>query len=241
MVIYHLSTQVISRKGERGAVAAAAYRARTKLRDFRLKETFDYTRSRRALHTEILSPANVPPWVHDREYLWNQVEAAEKRKDSQVAREINIALPAELSQEKQIELVQKYVQEQFVALGMIADISVHKPPKDGDQRNIYAHILLTTRDIDSEGFGMKNRNWNRKELLLKWREQWAVYVNRALAEAGISERVDHRTLEAQGINREPTVHLGFKATDLERSGITTKRGEHNRRVKQGASVAVEQI
>lgn len=208
MAIYHFSMQVISRKNNRSAVFAAAYRAGEKLIDQRLDKVADYTKKRRPLHTEIFAPSHTPAWIYNRERLWNEVEAREKRKDAQLAREFNVALPAELSTEQQIELMQRYVQEQFVNRGMVADISINKPPKRGSKLNFYAHVMLTTRFISLDGFGGKNREWNSPSLLKEWRAGWAEYANAALAKAGRAERIDHRSLQAQGCDREPTIHLG---------------------------------
>lgn len=216
MAIYHLSVQVINRKDNRSAVFAAAYRAGEHLVDERLNKIADYTKKRRPLHTEILAPLDAPAWVYNRERLWNAVEAREKRKDAQLAREFNVALPAELSIKQQIELIKRYVQEQFVKRGMVADISINKPPKSGSHLNFYAHIMLTTREINLDGFGSKNRDWNSPSLLKEWRAAWAEYANEALAKAGRAERIDHRTLQAQGLDREPTIHLGpNKASETE--------------------------
>ncbi len=142
---------------------------------------------------------NAPAWVQDRAALWNAVEAAETRKNSQVAREIRVALPAELDHGQRVELVREFCQREFVARGMVADIALHAPGREGDDRNHHAHILLTTREIGPEGFGAKNRDWNAVEMLEGWREAWARDSNRALERCGHEERIDHRTLEAQRI------------------------------------------
>ena len=137
--------------------------------------------------------------MQDRAALWNAVEAAETRKNSQVAREIRVALPAELDHAQRVELVRAFCQREFVARGMVADIALHAPGREGDDRNHHAHILLTTREIGPEGFGAKNRDWNAVEMLEEWREAWARDSNRALERCGHDERIDHRTLEAQRI------------------------------------------
>ena len=119
-------------------------------------------------HVETLAPANAPAWVQDRAALWNAVEAAETRKNSQVAREIRVALPVELDHGQRVELVREFCQREFVARGMVADIALHAPGREGDDRNHHAHILLTTREIGPEGFGAKNRDWNAVEMLEGW-------------------------------------------------------------------------
>jgi hypothetical protein len=230
MAIYHFSMQVISRKNNRSAVFAAAYRAGEKLIDQRLDKVADYTKKRRPLHTEIFAPPHAPAWVYNRERLWNAVEAREKRKDAQLAREFNVALPAELSTEQQIELMRRYVQEQFVNRGMVADISINKPPKRGSKLNFYAHVMLTTRFISLDGFGGKNREWNSPSLLKEWRAGWAQYANAALAKAGRAERIDHRSLQAQGYDREPTIHLGPDQGDQAEKTDRNCREERNRQV-----------
>ena len=130
---------------------------------------------------------------------WNAVEAAETRKNSQVAREIRVALPAELGHAQRVELVREFCQREFVARGMVADIALHAPGREGDDRNHHAHILLTTREIGPEGFTTKNRDWNAVEMLEGWREAWARDSNHALERCGHEVRIDHRTLEAQRI------------------------------------------
>ena len=188
---------MISRSQGRSATAAIAYRAAERVEDRRTGLTFDYAAKGGVDHTEILAPDHAPDWVHDRSELWNRVEEAETRKNSQVAREVRVALPAELTHEARVELVREFARTQFVDRGMIADIALHAPGRAGDERNHHAHILLTTREIDTEGFTTKNRDWNKVEVLEGWREAWARESNTALERAGIEERVDHRTLVAQ--------------------------------------------
>ena len=181
MAIYHLTTKPISRSAGRSAVHCAAYRSAEKLNDQRLQQTFDYTRKGGVVHREILAPDNAPTWAKVRERLWNEAEAAEKRKDARVAREIEIALPQELSLDQQKELVRGFVRDVFVSQGMIADAAIHEPhTKQADKRNPHAHIMLTTRSVGPEGFGLKVTAWNRKDLLLDWRKQWTVHANHGL-------------------------------------------------------------
>jgi len=136
--------------------------------------------------------------------LWNAVEAAEKRKDAQIAREFHVSLPREFDLQEQIEVVRKYVKENFVDKGMCADIAIH----DTGEGNPHAHVMLTTRNVSRSGFGNKNRDWNKVSVLEEWREQWEVICNERLQEKGLDERIDHRTLKAQGIDREPTIPEG---------------------------------
>jgi hypothetical protein len=202
MAIYHLRATMISRSAGRSATAAAAYRVGERIEDHRTGLTFDYRARGGVDHVETLAPANAPAWVQDRAALWNAVEAAETRKNSQVAREIRVALPAELDHGQRVELVREFCQRQFVDRGMVADIALHAPGREGDDRNHHAHILLTTREIGPEGFGAKNRDWNAVEMLEGWREAWARDSNRALERCGHDERIDHRTLEAQRIEAQ---------------------------------------
>ena len=220
MAIYHFDASVISRSKGRSATAASAYRAAERVVDRRTGEVHDYTRKHGVEHTEILAPAHAPDWARDRSALWNAVEQIERRKDAQVSREVRVALPSELSVEQNRDLVRGFVQEQFVARGMVADIALHAPGREGDQRNHHAHIMLTTREIGPEGFGAKNRDWNAKELLVDWRSSWAEHVNRTLERCSVYERVDHRTLEAQ------------RAEALERASVAEHNGDERVRVAE---------
>ena len=197
MAIYHLRASMISRAAGRSATGAAAYRSGELIHDARTGLDFDYRARSGVTHVEILAPDHAPAWVHDRAALWNRVEAAETRKNSQLAREIRVALPAELSHEARVELVRDFCQRSFVDRGMVADIALHAPGLTGDERNHHAHILLTTREIGAEGFTTKNRDWNAVAVLEDWRETWAQDSNAALERAGHALRIDHRTLEAQ--------------------------------------------
>ena len=199
MAIYHLRATMISRSAGRSATAAAAYRSASHIEDHRTGLSFDYRARGGVDHVEILTPADAPGWAQDRAALWNAVEAAETRKNSQVAREIRVALPAELDHAQRVELVRDFCQRQFVDQGMVADIALHAPGREGDDRNHHAHILLTTREIAADGFTTKNRDWNAVEVLEGWREAWAQDANLAMELAGHAERIDHRTLEAQRI------------------------------------------
>ena len=223
MAIYHFSAQVISRGKGQSAIASAAYRSGERLQDERTGETKYYKRQVQP-ETMILSPSHAPEWVQDRERLWNEVEASETRVNSRLAREINIALPRELSKEQQVELIRNYAQSEFVDQGMIADIAIHRD----DSENPHAHIMLTTREISEEGFTVKNREWNKKELLEQWREQWAEHANKALEREGVQDRISHLSHEARGLEQLPTVHLGHVAHEMEQRGAETDRGTINR-------------
>jgi len=210
MAIYHLRATMISRSQGRSATAASAYRVAERIEDRRTGLTFDYAARGGVDHTEILAPDHAPDWVRDRSELWNRVEESETRKNSQVAREVRVALPNELTHAQRLELVRDFVRGQFVDHGMVADIALHAPGREGDERNHHAHILLTTREIDAEGFTTKNRDWNKAEVLEGWREAWARDSNAALERAGIEDRVDHRTLVAQ---RDEALELASAARE----------------------------
>ncbi len=203
MAIYHLTATIISRARGQSVVAAAAYRSGMALRDERYGITHYQSRKRSILHSEIMAPADAPAWAHDRELLWNRVEAAESRKDSQLARLIEIGLPVELSGKASADLVREYVGKEFVANGMIADLCVRT-----DHHNPQAHILLTLRTVTAAGFGPKERRWNGKSALLGWRCAWADRANEHLARAGHAVRIDHRTLAAQQIELTPARRVG---------------------------------
>lgn len=232
MAIYHYSTQVASRSAGKSVVAMAAYRSGDRLEDERTGELKFYRRSTPP-ETIILAPANAPEWVQDRNRLWNEVEKAEKRKDAQLCREINVALPRELSADDQRELLLNYCQEQFADRGMVADVAIHRD----NLENPHAHIMLTMRHIGPDGFGQKNREWNpsfafgkvqNAEKYIDWRAAWADHANRALERAGETDRIDHRSFADQGIDRQPTIHEGPTVRQMEERGIQTDRGDLNR-------------
>jgi len=234
MADYRLSVNMIGRSSGRSATAAAAYRAGQRIEDRESGLVHDYAAKRGVLHTEILTPANTPDWMRDRTELWNAVHKAETRKNSQLAREIQLSLPHELNDEQRANLVRRFVEEQCVARGMIADIAIHAPSSHpaADQRNHHAHVMLTTREFVGDGWAKrKNRDWHETEMIEEWRETWADHQNRELERIGSSERVDHRSLEDQGIMREPQKHLGPIATEIERDGRSSHRGNENRAIQ----------
>lgn len=255
MAIYHFSAQIITRSKGQSAVASASYRSGDKLLDERTGETKFYKREVQP-ETMILAPSHAPEWAKDRNRLWNEVEKIERNKNSQLAREINVALPNELSPENQKELIQNYVQEQFVDRGMVADIAIHRD----DKNNQHAHVMLTVRQFDENGeWGNKKRkdyefdkdgnkvldkngkpkyqtvsltDWDKKENIEQWREQWAKHTNKALEKEGIQERITHLSHEARGLEQLPTVHLGHVAHSMEKEGKQSKRGNINREVQE---------
>ena len=235
-------------------MAAAAYRSGEKLVNEWDGMTHDYTRKGGVVHTEIILPAHAPPEFQDRSTLWNAVEQIEKSSTAQLAREIEVALPVELSRAEQLALVRAFVKENFVDAGMCADFAIH----DKGTGNPHAHILLTIRpikengewgakcrkvyDLDGQGQripdgkgGWKNHredttDWNRRENAEKWRAAWAAYTNRALEAAGRPERIDHRSYKRQSVDKIPTVHMGPAASQMERRGIQIEKGNINREI-----------
>ena len=226
MAIYSFRMQVIGRSAGRSATAAAAYRSGEQVKDERTGQVHDYTGKSDIYASEILMPEGAPERLGDRASLWNEVERNEKRKDSQLCNEIMIALPAELSHAQKQELAREYVQGEFVSQGMIADIGYH----DFDSHNPHAHIMLTMRPATEEGFGKKERKWNKRDAVKEYRADWAEYANLALERAGIDERIDHRSLKEQGIEREPQIHLGAKVMEMEARGVQTRVGDESRRI-----------
>ncbi|WP_341713217.1 Ti-type conjugative transfer relaxase TraA [Erythrobacter sp.] len=232
MAIFHLSVKVISRSSGRSAVAAAAYRGAERLHDERLDRDHDFTNKDGVVHSEVLLPEGAPEEFADREKLWNAVEAAEKRKDAQLAREVEFAIPRELTKEQGIELAREFAEAEFVEKGMIADLNVHWDIGADGQPKPHAHVMLTMREVGKDGFGSKVREWNKAELVEQWRERWAEHVNQRLVELDIDARIDHRSLEAQGIALEPQDKIGPAASRMGERGLEAERIEEHRAVAQ---------
>lgn len=218
MASFHLAVKAIGRTAGRSATAAAAYRAGVEITDERTGLVHDYTRKQGVEHSAMVLPADAPEWASDRERLWNAAELAETRKNSTVAREYEIALPAELSADERRELALGLAREISERHGVAVDVAIHAPGREGDQRNHHAHLLTTTRRLGPEGLGKKTRELDQKQSgeVERWRERWAEMQNRALELANVPDRVDHRSHQRQGIEQEPTVHMGPSATAMER-------------------------
>ena len=256
MAIYHCSIKIISRGKGKSAVAAAAYRAGEKIVSEYDGRINDYTRKKGIAHTEIMLPDHAPIEYRDRAVLWNAVERIEKFKTAQLAREIQLALPKELSEIQNINLVREYVKQNFVDKGMCADIAIH----DTNKENPHAHIMLTMRPINLDGtWGDKQKkeyilngngekiydknkrsykcksipttDWNEQTKAEEWRSAWADIANTYLEKTNNTERIDHRSFERQGITDQlPTIHLGVAAHQMEQKGIRTERGDINREI-----------
>lgn len=218
--MFHLHVKTISRKHD-CIVASAAYRSGERLYDKRHKQVHNYAKRRGVVYSEILLPQNAPAEFHDREFLWNTVESVEKRKDARLAREVEFALPCECTLEEQTALAKTFVLENFVSLGMCADLCIHHR----DKNNPHAHVLLTDRPVSDRGFSeKKNPDWNRKELIFTWRESWAKSLNQEYARKGLEKRVTHESFKARGItDRKPTKHLGRRVLEYALRGQVTDR------------------
>ena len=240
MAIYHLSIKTVGRSAGRLATAAAAYRSGDRIADLSSGQMFDYTRKRGVEHTEIVLPTKVAAqdsnWARDRQALWNAAERAEKRKDARVAREYELAIPHELNKPQRVALVREFSAYLANRYGVAVDVAIHRAHREGDQRNYHAHILTTTRAVTPTGLGTKTAlelseserakrgmPHSRREFV-EIRERWALLGNEHLHRCGHQSRIDHRTLAAQGIDRQPTVHLGAAVTGLIRRGAASTVG-----------------
>ena len=230
MAIFHLSVQVIGRTSGRSAVGAAAYRAGERLHDERLDRDHDFRARSGVEHSEIMLPEGAPERFADRETLWNEVEAVELRKDAQLAREVEFAIPREMTKEQGVALARDFVQSEFVDCGMIADLNVHWDIGADGLAKPHTHVMLTMREVGEDGFGAKVREWNEHAHVGQWRERWETHVNARLAELDIDARIDHRSLEAQGIALEPQDKIGGPAQRMEREGKLADRAEIHREI-----------
>ena len=230
MAIYHFSAKVISRANGSSAVASAAYRSASELHDDRLGRDHDFSNKAGVIHSEVMLPEGAPERLSDRAVLWNEVEAGEKRKDAQLAREVEFSIPREMNEKEGVRLARDFVEKQFVKRGMVADLNVHwDKAKDGSPKP-HAHVMLAMRDVGPEGFGKKNRDWNSTELLKDWREAWSAHVNERMAELGLEGRIDHRSYEAQGIKLEPQHKIGPAASRRPAQGLEAERIEDHARI-----------
>ena len=230
MAIYHFSAKVISRQTGASAVASAAYRSADRLFDERANRHHDFSNKAGVIHREVMLPEGAPERLNDRTTLWNEVEAGEKRKDAQLAREVEFSIPREMNEKQGVQLAQDFVKKQFVDRGMVADLNVHwDKAKDGSPKP-HAHVMLAMRDVGPEGFGRKNRDWNSTELLKGWREAWSAHVNERMAELGLEGRIDHRSYEAQGIELEPQHKIGPMGKRHELEGETHRRADDHLRI-----------
>jgi ATP-dependent exoDNAse (exonuclease V) alpha subunit len=237
MAIFHFSARAISRSSGGSAVRIAAYNSRDKLKDLRTGKTHDYSNREDLIRSGMIFPDNVAEWMKRPEQLWNKIEEIEKRKDAQLCREVEISIPKELTEEQGINLIREYVKSTFVDRGMIAQVSVHNDPNNN---NPHAHILLTLREIKVENseitFGNKCREWNSKKNLEKWRSDWQSHANKALEDAGHNIKIDCRTLEKQGIDRKPQIHVGSIAMQIYRRGKISDKFQQNESIKNANKI-----
>jgi len=259
VAIYHFAAKVIGRSGGRSAVAAAAYRAAERLHDDALDRDHDFRAKAGVAHSEIMLPEGAPERWLDRATLWNEVEASERQKNAQLARDIEIALPRELSRAEAVQLARDFVAEQFVSRGMVADLNVHWGVGADGEAQPHAHVMLTMRRIEPNrgperheaeaGFGLKERDWNDRGLLTEWRARWSEVANERLCELGHDARIDHRSYADQGIPLEPQHKVGpagarraERGEEAERAaeheGIARRNGE---RIAADPSVALDAL
>jgi ATP-dependent exoDNAse (exonuclease V) alpha subunit len=240
MAHYYLVTKSLSRSAGRSAPAAAAYRAGERIRDERTGELHNFSRRTDVSHREILLPSALKEgqaaWARERARLWNTAEAAEGRRNSRVAREYQVTLPHELNVAQRRELARLFSRELADRHNIAVDLAIHEPKPNGDPRNYHAHLLVTTREVGSSGLGAKagldlsfaareQRGLAGYKELSVIRERWATLTNEAYRSAGIEVRVDHRSLAAQGIDREPLPYIPFVAYQMERRGLRSEIAE----------------
>jgi ATP-dependent exoDNAse (exonuclease V) alpha subunit len=252
VAIFRLQIKTIGRNEGRRATSAAAYRAGERIRDEQSGDLHNYSRRKDVTHKEIMLPSHLAgagvEWARDRSSLWNTVERAETRRNARVAREYQVTLPAELSAEQRRNLARTFSQEVADRYQVAVDLAIHDPRPDGDPRNFHAHLLATTREVTETGLGAKTsldlRFGERERLGMSSssqeytaiRERWATLTNEAFRDAHIDARIDHRSLEAQGIDREPRPSIPFAAFNMERNG---KRSEVAERLRAEYSARVQ--
>jgi hypothetical protein len=248
---YHCSVKNVGRAKGRSVVAAAAYRSGERLFDEVTGQTFDYRARGGVTDAFILTPANAPAWVHDRARLWNEAERAEARANGRLATELELALPHELDPARRKQLLKDFLEPFVTRHGLVADVAIHEPGEGRDHRNVHAHVLITHRSLDADGFGdianarVMSRKRDGKEVeervagiaatpndIKAIRKSWEQEINRAYERAGLDVRADHRSHAERGIEQEPTKHLGPTAAEMERRGVDSERGAANREITQ---------
>ena len=254
----HTHVDIVSRSTGESVIAKAAYNARDKLTDDYYGKTHDYSKKDDLVFSKIFLPEHIPKEFSKREYLWNEVEKIEKSKNSQLARNLLFTLPRELNEEDRIKLISEFIEENFTSKGMIADCNIHNPTASDNEEQPHAHILLTLREIDEQGnwkakskkeyildengekIKLKSGNyksrkvnlndWNEPDKAKEWRENFSKKANEYLARNNIDKRIDPRTFGEQGREELPQVHLGTASFQMEKKGIQTERGNHNRKI-----------
>ena len=254
----HTHVDIVTRSKGHSVIAKAAYNARDKLQDEYYGKTHDYSKKTDLVFSKIFLPEHIPKEFSNREYLWNSVEKIEKSKNSQLARNLLFTLPRELNEQDRIKLISEFIEENFTSKGMIADCSIHNPMASDHEEQPHAHILLTLREMDSEGkwkpkcrkeyildenggkIKLKSGNyksrkvnlndWNKPDKAKEWRENFSKKTNEYLARNNIAKRIDPRTFEEQGREELPQIHLGTSSYQMEKKGIQTERGNQNRKI-----------
>jgi ATP-dependent exoDNAse (exonuclease V) alpha subunit len=261
VAIFHLQISSVQRSAGRRATASAAYRAGERITDERTGQTYNHSRRRDVLHTEIFLPGQfdaVPmSWARQRERLWNTAERVEKRHNARVAREFQVALPPELENAQRVALARTFARELAERYHVAVDLAVHEPRAGGDPRHFHAHLLATTREVTPTGLGAKvglelggNERRRRglpdhRQEFINVRERWAQLTNAALAAANVAARVDHRSLAAQGIDREPLPDIPIRHLKMEQRGVSSAlaqrlREEYRARVERREQLSREQ-
>ena len=254
----HTHVDIVTRSKGHSVIAKAAYNARDKLQDEYYGKTHDYSKKTDLVFSKIFLPEHIPKEFLNREYLWNEVEKIEKSKNSQLARNLLFELPRELNEQERIKLISEFIEENFTSKGMIADCSIHNPQASDHEEQPHAHILLTLREMDSEGkwkpkcrkeyildengekIKLKSGNyksrkvnlndWNEPDKAKEWRENFSKKANEYLARNNIDKKIDPRTFEEQGREELPQIHLGTSSYQMEKKGIQTERGNQNRKI-----------
>lgn len=254
----HTHVDIVTRSKGASVIAKAAYNARDKLNDEHYGKVHDYSKKEDLVFSKIFLPEHISKEFSDREYLWNSVEKIEKSKNSQLARNLLFTLPRELNEEDRIKLISEFIEENFTSKGMIADCNIHNPLASDNEEQPHAHILLTLREIDKQGkwkpkcrkeyildengekIKLKSGNyksrkvnlndWNEPDKAKEWRENFSKKANEYLEKNGIVKRIDPRTFEEQGREELPQIHLGTASYQMEKKGIKTERGNHNRKI-----------
>lgn len=248
MAVYRCEVKTLGRASGRSAVAAAAYRAAERLRADANGQhqpeakVHDYRRRGPGVaYAEILTPSAAPEWARQRGRLWNEAERAENRRNSVTAREVLISLPHELDDRQRVELARGFASRLVERYGVAVDLAIHRPDRKGDQRNHHAHLMMTTRRMNREGFTEKTRELDDMkkrgpEEIEAIRELWEREQNRALERVGAPERVSRLSNQAQGIAREPEPKLGEAACAILRRGESSRRGQLVQEVRQRNSM-----
>ena len=254
----HTHVDIVTRSKGASVIAKAAYNARDKLNDEHYGKVHDYSKKEDLVFSKIFLPEHISKEFSDREYLWNSVEKIEKSKNSQLARNLLFTLPRELNEEDRIKLISEFIEENFTSKGMIADCNIHNPLASDNEEQPHAHILLTLREIDKQGkwkpkcrkeyildengekIKLKSGNyksrkvnlndWNEPDKAKEWRENFSKKANEYLEKNNIDKRIDPRTFEEQGREELPQIHLGTSSYQMEKKGIRTERGNHNRKI-----------